>query len=243
MRISEKIYLALQKDILQGRYRPHSRFPSERELATRYNASRSAVREAVAKLAQIGLVKTLPQSGTYVTDYQAEASLDLLIQIMKTTEMIDTDILFSLLKFRRMSEPFVAREAVLQGSAADIDSLKTAANQLIAQLEKDPGDIERSSDLDFKFHLELTRASKNLIFQLLFNSFKPIYRFYTDHYYSIPDAARSTIDFVVNFMAAVSGGDGDQAFTVMEEAVIHAENQLTDLLNIQAKSLSVSLKK
>jgi len=229
MRISEKIYLEMQKDILQGKYRPHSRFPSERELAVTYESSRSAVREAMAKLSQAGLVKTLPQSGTYVTDYQAEASLDLLIQIMKATEAIDSDILISLLKYRRMAEPYIAREAALNASAEDVESLKTAGNNLIDQLENDPKDIKSAALLDFAFHLEVTRATRNLIFQLLFNSFKPIYQFCTDIYYQSPGTPGVTIDFVKNLTTAIADSDGERAYAVMMEAVIYAEHQLQSL--------------
>jgi GntR family transcriptional repressor for pyruvate dehydrogenase complex len=229
MRISEKIYLELQKDILQGKYRTHSRFPSERELAVKYESSRSAVREAMAKLCQAGLVRTVPQSGTYVTDYQAEASLDLLIQIMKATEAIDADILISLLKYRRMAEPYIAREAALQSTAEDVASLAAAGESLIHQLENDPKDIKRASELDFTFHLEITRATRNLIFQLLFNSFKPIYTFCTDTYYQSPGTPGTTIDFVNNLTTAVADGDGERAYAVMMEAVIYAEHQLQSL--------------
>ncbi len=229
MRISEKIYLKLQKEILQGKYRPHSRFPSERELAVTYESSRSAVREAMAKLNQAGLVKTVPQSGTYVTDYQGEASLDLLIQIMKATEAIDADILISLLKYRRMAEPFVAREAALQAEAHDAASLKEAGDKLIDQLENNPGDIKRATELDFTFHLEISRATRNLIFQLLFNSFKPIYQFCTDIYYQSPGTPEGTVDFVKNLTAAVAEGDGERAYAVMMKAVIYAEHQLQSM--------------
>ncbi|MFO7560950.1 MAG: FadR/GntR family transcriptional regulator [Desulfobacterales bacterium] len=229
MRISEKIYLELQKDILQGKYRPNSRFPSERELAVTYDSSRSAVREAMAKLSQAGLVKTVPQSGTYVTDYPAEASLDLLIQIMKATEAIDTDILISLLKYRRMAEPYIAREAALKASAKDVKSLKSAGDKLIDQLENDAGDIMGAIDLDFAFHLEVARATRNLIFQLLFNSFKPIYQFCADAYYQSPGTPGVTIDFVKNLTAAIEDGDGERAYAVMMEAVIFAEHQLQPL--------------
>jgi len=229
MQISEKIYLELQKEILQGKYRPHSRFPSERELAVTYESSRSAVREAMAKLSQAGLVKTVPQSGTYVTDYQGEASLDLLIQIMKATEAIDADILISLLKYRRMAEPFIAREAALQASKEDVASLKEAGDKLVDQLENDPGDIKRATELDFTFHLEISRATRNLIFQLLFNSFKPIYQFCTDIYYQSPGTREVTIDFVKNLTTAVADGDGERAYAVMMEAVIYAEHQLQSM--------------
>jgi DNA-binding FadR family transcriptional regulator len=121
LKVSRKIYLELQKAIFRGEYRPHSPVPSERELSEKFNASRSAGREAVAYLSELGLVKTHPQSGTYVADYETEGSLELLFSIMKATEVIDAGVLASLLRIRLVIEPPYTREAALM---ADGDTLK-----------------------------------------------------------------------------------------------------------------------
>ena len=57
---SDQIADALIHDVLTARYRAGERLPSERDLVTRFDANRGAVREAMAKVAQLGLADVLP---------------------------------------------------------------------------------------------------------------------------------------------------------------------------------------
>ena len=50
----------LTDEVLSGRYQPGDRLPSERELAARFDVNRGAVREAMKKLAQLGIVDIQP---------------------------------------------------------------------------------------------------------------------------------------------------------------------------------------
>ncbi len=242
LRVSHKIFLELEKAILSGLYKPHSRFPSERELARIYTASRPAVREAVAHLSELGLVKTLAQSGTYVTDYQTEGSLDLLVHIMKTTEVIDSGVLISLLRFRRITAPFYASQAALMAGPDDIEEFRIAGEVLIKALGRHGKGTAKISESDFQFHSLLARMTKDLIFQLLFNSFKPIYRYYTDIYYNLPDSAQATIAFVNDLTAAISSKDPDNAARIMDDAVIDAEKRLLTALDLKAGRRTIPLK-
>ena len=56
--ISQEIADTLRDEVLRHRYRSGDRFPSERDLAARFDASRGAVREALSQLEQLGLIRT-----------------------------------------------------------------------------------------------------------------------------------------------------------------------------------------
>lgn len=230
MTVSEKVLIELQKAIFKGEYPPHSRFPSERELAVRYAVSRSAVREAVAKLTQLGLVETRPQSGTYVSDYQTDGSLDLLVHIMRAGEAIDREVMAGLLKMRRITEPFIAREAALCAGPEDIGALRFSGERLIDDIRGCPQDAQALSESDFNFHAALMRSARNLIFPLFFNSFKPVYKFYTVYYYSDPATHAVTIDFVQKLTAAVENHAASEAESIMLGAILFAEERLSAVL-------------
>lgn len=63
---------ALRDDVLQGRFRPGDRLPSEADLARRFGVHRHTVREALARLGREGLVAARRGSGTFVLAPPAE---------------------------------------------------------------------------------------------------------------------------------------------------------------------------
>jgi DNA-binding FadR family transcriptional regulator len=196
----------------------------------------------MAHLSELGLVKTLAQSGTYVTDYQTEGSLDLLVHIMKTTEVIDSGVLLSLLRFRRITAPFYASQAALMAGPDDIEEFRIAGEALIKSLGRKGKGTAKISESDFRFHSLIARMTKDLVFQLFFNSFKPIYRYYTDIYYNLPDSAQATIAFVNDLTAAISSKDPDNAARIMDDAVIDAEKRLLTALDLKAGKRTIPLK-
>jgi GntR family transcriptional regulator len=59
---------SLTAEIATGRYRPHQRLPSERELSIRFKVSRMTVRQALLELARDGVIYTRTGKGTFVAE-------------------------------------------------------------------------------------------------------------------------------------------------------------------------------
>jgi len=235
LRLPETVALKLEKSILKGEFPSGSRFPPERELAERYGVSRSTVREAVGKLAQLGLVETLPQSGTYVSNYLTEGSLDLLLHIMKTSETVDADVILSLMEFRRVSELFAVRKAVAAASGEDAARLAE-----IVRREEDPaaGPLD-VAECDYALHQLLVSLAGNLVLKLLFNSFRPVYRFYASFFFRLPGAVEVTVAQHRRFARAFARQDADRAVAVMEEALRYGEERVCDALEIPGRTTHV----
>lgn len=228
MRVSEKIALALQKSILQGEFLAGSRFPSERELTERFGASRSSVREAVGRLAQLGLVRTHPQSGTYVTDYRVEGSLDLLAHLMRHGERLDRDVVLSLLEFRRTAECFAVRKAVLAATAEDIIRLES----IVVEESKSHLGFREMADCDYALHALIVQLSGNLVLQLLFNSFKPVYRYYVEFFFRLPGAPERTVEQHRRLLSAFRRRDPERAAKAMSEALQYGEKRVLAALDV-----------
>src|ERR1700741_5474999 len=79
---ADKIIRQLKQLITSGQLKPGDRLPAERVLAERFGVGRSYVREAIMKLEFYGLLKTSPQSGTYVSGYSIKI-LDSMIRDMR----------------------------------------------------------------------------------------------------------------------------------------------------------------
>ena len=77
-------------DILDGSYRVGERLPSERDLASRFQANRGAVREAMKTLQQIGLADIQP--GGARVKQRNQASLDVIGHILNRGELPDREV-------------------------------------------------------------------------------------------------------------------------------------------------------
>lgn len=84
----------LTRDIEDGKYRPSSTLPSEKELTERYGVSRQTVRQALRAVREQGLISSHPGIGTIVrgpinrqTRFSSVNSIEDLLQFVGNTEM------------------------------------------------------------------------------------------------------------------------------------------------------------
>ena len=225
---SDAVINSLRQDIINGNYSPNSKLPPERDLAHKYSVSRVTIREAVNRLSQFGLVKTLPQSGTYVTDFLTDASFQLLIEIMNNSEIVDTDVLISLMEFRRLCEVFTIRNLVKNISSEGIEQLRS----IMKAKNQAKSDLKKMSELHYEMHYTFSQLNKNIMIRLLFNSFKPIYQHYINLFFTHP----GVVDFVIEkyeiLISAIEARDESYAAYLMDEILIYGENRIKETLGV-----------
>jgi DNA-binding FadR family transcriptional regulator len=79
--LSDRIHARLRADILSGALAPGAAVPSERRLAEELGASRHAVREALKRLQESGLIRISHGGATRVRDWRHEGGLELLLAV------------------------------------------------------------------------------------------------------------------------------------------------------------------
>jgi len=79
--LSDAVFGSLSATILDGGLAPGDALASERLLAEEYGVNRHAIREAMKRLQQAGLVRVSHGGATRVLDWQATGGLDLLTQV------------------------------------------------------------------------------------------------------------------------------------------------------------------
>jgi GntR family transcriptional repressor for pyruvate dehydrogenase complex len=79
--VSSQIHARLRADILGGRYAAGDALPSERRLSEELETSRHAVREALKRLQQAGLVSISQGGATRVRDWRHHGGLELLLDV------------------------------------------------------------------------------------------------------------------------------------------------------------------
>src|ERR1700742_3689989 len=82
--VSGRVYEHLRGAILAGDH--GDQLPSERRLSEELNAGRHAVREALKRLQQSGLIRISQGGATRVRDWRREGGLDLLLELDETED-------------------------------------------------------------------------------------------------------------------------------------------------------------
>ncbi len=234
---TEGLFETLKAEILSGTYPIGTRFPSERDVSEKYGVSRITTRDALSRLCEMGLLRKIPQSGTYVNDYLSEASIDLLVRIMQSVDSIDREILFSLLELRRTNEVHAAREAARRMSSEDSERLHRLADTGMAHMD----DFATLCNCDYEMHQMIIAHSGNRVLPLLFNSFKPVYRHYVEFFYTQPGTGRHVMPLYKKLAAACTSQDGEYAAHIMETILLYAENRVKDGLTYMEDPSQVNL--
>lgn len=154
---TDKIIQQLKQLITTGQLKPGDRLPAERVLAEKLGVSRSYVREAIRKLEFFGLLKTSPQSGTYVSGYSIKMIEGVLTDIIN----FNKDDFSALIEARYYMEINAARLAAMRRTGEDLELLRSA----VADYDNKVNNKQDAVQEDMFIHLRIANATKNSVFE------------------------------------------------------------------------------
>ncbi|NRD23088.1 FadR family transcriptional regulator [Winogradskyella litoriviva] len=129
------------------------RLPSERTLAEKFEVSRSSIRAAIQKLEFYGVLKSIPQSGTYIANIGVVA----INGIIKNLLRLDSPDFKSLVQTRILLELKITGLAAVNRTDADLKDMEAAL-----QAYKDKVlNKEDAVQEDLLFHLAIAKAGGN----------------------------------------------------------------------------------
>lgn len=165
-RISDRVHASLRADILAGELAPGEAVPSERKLAEDLGVNRHAVREALKRLEQAGLVHISQGGATRVQDWRDSGGLEILLDLQAGSEP-PPDLARSVLELRASVGVDAARRCAERADATTLARVEKLAERTAAAI----GDDGRAVDDGYA---ELWRAvvlgSGNLAYRLALNS-------------------------------------------------------------------------
>ncbi len=155
--LSEQISRNLLEIIEGEGLKPGDALPSETALAKSFKVSRPVIREALAQLKSLGLVRIA--SGRPPVIREVDSSLPrAFFQSSVSLRGTDADELFEV---RRCLEVESATLAARRASAADIADLHAIATEMAESLKSNR--LEQFVRLDLHLHLRISSASGNMI--------------------------------------------------------------------------------
>lgn len=207
------------------------RLPSEIELSKLLETSRPTVREALSALKALGLIITIPGSGTYIkNEAKSKTILDrVLIEIKTQQDFLEA------LEARLAVESEISRLAATRGKKKDIRNIF-----LSLELIKNASITDELRKADYEFHMSLAKASKNRLFVRFMED---VYQSLTVYYWDILEKAGKldeafSIDEHLEIYKAIAARNQKRA---REAMIQHLENIRKNFISILAKNSNLSV--
>jgi DNA-binding FadR family transcriptional regulator len=151
----DEVYKKMKEKIMSGAWTPGEKIPSENKLSDKFGVSRNTIRNAIQKLKGLNLIETKQGQGTFL---KKDLNSNIISNIIPGLIFNNNEIL-DVLEFRSIIEKENARLAAIRADEEEIQEIKGALDQMIRHQD----DYEEYSVWDYKFHLNIAKASKNKI--------------------------------------------------------------------------------
>lgn len=218
----------IEEKILSGKLAPGDPLPSEREISSSLDVSRSVVREALGRLASLGLVQSVHGSGTRVAPPSGRPITMGYRRLLQRGEVRLAD----LAAVRLPLETAIAALAAVNRTEEQLERL--AAAQKI--LGNPRASLEAHVRADLEFHALLAEASGNPFFGLVLAPIQEL----------LIESRRRTLgrhgsmlahEHHAAILAAVVTGDAEAARRAMQ---MHIEANFQHLTEERAESAAIS---
>src|SRR6056297_883037 len=147
----DEVYKKMKDKIVSGEWTPGEKIPSENKLSDKFGVSRNTIRNAIQKLKGLNLIETRQGQGTFL---KKDLNSNIISNIIPGMVFNNNEIL-DVLEFRSIIEKENARLAAIRADEEEVQEIKNALDQMI----KHQDDYKEYSIWDYKFHLNIAKAS------------------------------------------------------------------------------------
>ncbi|PZG07996.1 GntR family transcriptional regulator [Micromonospora craterilacus] len=165
--VSDLVFGQLRDAIVSGTYRTDDNLPGERELAAAFQVNRHAVREALRRLQQLGLVRVSQGGATRVLDWRVHAGLDLALSLVQSGDVLPvTTLLRDMMDMRACIGVDAARLCAHRADQAVREQIRRAAEDFAALAP----DLPAMGEANIALWRHILRGGGNTAYVLAFNS-------------------------------------------------------------------------
>jgi GntR family transcriptional regulator, transcriptional repressor for pyruvate dehydrogenase complex len=224
--ISHEIAAVLRDEILRQQFRCGERFPSERDLAVRFNASRGAVREALSQLELLGLIRILP-GGTRVQAIDS-ASIAVLGPLMAMDDMPDPVLVDQFLQTFGALTSLTARTAINRADAKQLILLQ----EMVVELAQQLSDFEAMQPKWREFLQTMETVADNLVVRLIGNDLKAQFVEQMMKLGVKPEVEKKTLEQLLSSLQqSLANGDGERAASAIQTHFDEVRLAVTEAMN------------
>ena len=225
--LSNKIQTEIEKSILQKKFLPGDKLPTEKQLCAMFGVSRTALREALQMLSIQGLVSIRKGSGIYVSEFNPDHAIKPMSNYLQMN--LSDELILQVVEVRKMFEPQIAWMAARNRDDEDVHDLEKNLNELKAS---DSFNSEKQGEIDQRFHMKICEAAKNPIIPL---QMEPIFRMMpqirTIVYQTVDTALSEAVDYHQRIFEAIRIQNAEGAREAMMGHLAVAEEHSYKILN------------
>lgn len=209
--LSEAAAEQLLSLIEAGHYKPGDRFPSERELMEGLHIGRSSVREAMQRLAILGVVEVRPGLGTFVSPLGTKAALHSTLRSLLSTDEVTADLLES----REILEPHIAELAAQRASEEDLAYVQEILDDTRSAIARGEPVFDRAA----LFHRALAECTHNAVLVRFMESIMDLLVERGKAIDALQGYSSREVQAHQNILDAIASGDVERARTVLREHI------------------------
>jgi DNA-binding FadR family transcriptional regulator len=154
--VTEEIIGRIKSLLANGKLKPGSKLPPEREFAYMLGVGRPALRQALKALSTMGIIDSQVGRGTFVN----ASSWELLVAPMDFMMLLNAVTIKELFEVRRAIEVELAGMAAERATAEHVVCLR----KIVRKQEEDLNNPDGFLKGDIEFHSVIGKASRNILF-------------------------------------------------------------------------------
>lgn len=198
-RATDRAERHLIEGIVSGAFPPNTDLPGERTLSKDLDIARSALREAMQRLSRDGWLDIQQGKPTRIRDYLKDGNLNILAGLLKADPDLVPNLVPDLLEMWQLLAPQYTSSSVRRAPGLIIDLLK-GFNRL-------PDEAEEYARSMWKLHHMLIAYCDNLVYGLIFNTFKDFYHQLATYYYTNPEHREMARDLWAAMITSIENLD------------------------------------
>jgi DNA-binding FadR family transcriptional regulator len=203
------------KDLIEsGVLQPGDKLPSERDLQKALEISRFALREGLARLSALGIVRIVHGKGAFVSEELSRTSLtSVFLPLFSKNEAKTYEDLY---EARLVIEREAAALAARRRSPANIERLR----DLVDRMRSAAGDAQSFGGFDHAFHREIVTAAGNVFFEKMFDVIDENMRLFLLHHAKNAEARKQALRQHEVILSCIAGGKHDAVGDVMMRHIV-----------------------
>jgi len=178
-RATDRAERQLIERIVSGEFPPNTDLPGERTLSKNLDIARPALREAMQRLSRDGWLDIQQGKPTRIQDYLKDGNLNILAGLLKADPDLVPNLVPDLLEMWELLAPQYTASSVRRAPGLILD--------LLESFQRLPDEPEGYAGSMWKLHHLLITYCDNLVYGLIFNTFREFYYQLAVYYYQDPE--------------------------------------------------------